>query len=203
MLWESSVITFVKDLRYRWCSRNVVPHFMNPPIGAERDDISVNSFYGHCFLFLPQLFNFAIISHACFLSQGHWVTSGVTEASCCKPHIFSPAVMQEAARDTRLILAGSDVLLWSTRTPHVEADMASHLQLGGLSTVWTLCRPKGACYLAVPERSLLFLFLYNVTSFLSVDLFINIQVRSLAHLKAEGKMFNRNVHYLKYPQRAF
>ena len=27
--------------------------------------------------------------------------------------------------------------------------------------VWTLCRPEGACYLAVPERSLLFLFLYK------------------------------------------
>ena len=56
MLWESSVITFVKDLGHRLCSRNVVPHFVNPPIGAERDGIWLNSFSCHCFLFLPQLF---------------------------------------------------------------------------------------------------------------------------------------------------
>ena len=55
-LWESSVITFVKDLGHRLCSRNVVPHFVNPPIGAERDGIWLNSFSCHCFLFLPQLF---------------------------------------------------------------------------------------------------------------------------------------------------
>ena len=56
MLWESSVITFSKYLGYSWCSRNIVPHFVNPPTGAERDGIRFNSFSCHRFLFLPQLF---------------------------------------------------------------------------------------------------------------------------------------------------
>ena len=56
MLWESSVIIFVKDLGHRWCSRNVAPYFMIPPFGAESNGIWFNSFSWHCFLFLPRLF---------------------------------------------------------------------------------------------------------------------------------------------------
>ena len=107
--------------------------------------------------------------HLTFLSQGQQVNSGVIQAHHWKPHVFSPAVKQEAAQDSRFFLSGSDILLCSTRTPHVEADIASHLHLWGLSWVWTLCWSQGACYLAVPERSLLFLFLYIFTCFLHGD----------------------------------
>ena len=67
--------------------------------------------------------------HFTFLSQGQQVNSGVTQAHHWKPHVFSPAVKQEAAQDSRFFLSGSDILLCSTRTPHVEADVASHLHL--------------------------------------------------------------------------
>ena len=130
MLWESNVITFVKDLGHRWCSRNVVPCFVNPPFEEERD--------GFCFsCFLP-LFPFpapvlwtltSFHLHACFLSQGQPLTSGGTQASHCKPDVSSPAVKQEAAWDSRLFLAGSDVLLWSSWTSHLEDDMTSYLHL--------------------------------------------------------------------------
>ena len=159
MLWESSVITFVKDLGHKWCSRNVVPYFVNPPFEEERDGFCFNSFlplFPFPALVLRTLASFHL--HACFLSQGQPVTSGGTQASHCKPDVFSPAVKQEAAQDSRLCLAGSDVLLWSSRTPHLEDDTTSHLHLWGSFTDWILCRPEGACYLAVPERCLLFLF---------------------------------------------
>ena len=79
---------------------------------------------------IPALYTLASFHlHACFLSLVHRVTSGVTEASYWKPHVFSPAVKQEAALDSGLFLIESGILHWSTWTPHVAADMASHLHL--------------------------------------------------------------------------
>ncbi|TKC41964.1 hypothetical protein EI555_010922, partial [Monodon monoceros] len=58
--------------------------------------------------------------------KGQQVTLEVTQVSPWKPHIFNPAVEQEAAQESRLFLAGSDVLLWSTQTSYVEAEVAQH-----------------------------------------------------------------------------
>lgn len=53
--------------------------------------------------------------------KGQQVTLEVTRASPWKPHVFNPAVTQEAVQDPRLFLAESlgtsDVLLWPAQTP--------------------------------------------------------------------------------------
>ena len=53
--------------------------------------------------------------------KGQQVTLEVTRASPWKPHVFNPAVTQEAVQDPRLFLAdslgASDVLLWPAQTP--------------------------------------------------------------------------------------
>jgi len=169
MLWESSVIIFVKDLSHRWCSKNVVPHFVNPPIGTERDGIWFNSFYGHCFLFLPQpfrLWHHFFYMHVSF----HRATKLPQELlkHLIANHVFSPVVKQEAARDSRLFLAWSDIQLCSTWTPHMEADMAFSLQLWGLS--W--CEPSAGQMVSVTwlcQKGFYSLFLHNVTTFLCGD----------------------------------
>lgn len=61
--------------------------------------------------------------------KGQQVTLEFTQVSPWKPHIFNPAVEQEAAQESRLFLAGSDVQLWSTQTSYVEAEAAQHTHL--------------------------------------------------------------------------
>ena len=188
MLWESSVITFVKDLGHKWCSRNVVPYFVNPPFEEERDGFCFNSFLPLFPFPAPVLWTLVSFHlHAYFLSQGQPVTSGGTQASHCKPDVFSPAVKQEAAQNSRLFLAGSDILLWSSRTPRLEDDMTLHLHL------WRLYRlnPVQArgCLLPGSARKvstvslytmlLLFFVVFNLSTF---------KWPSIAHLKGEEKI---------------
>ena len=66
---------------------------------------------------------------------------------------------QEAAQDSRLFLAGSNILLWSTQTPHVEADMASYLHLWVTSGVNSV-QARG-CLLPGSARKVSTLFLYK------------------------------------------
>ena len=113
----------------------------------------------HCFLFLPQ--SFGLWRHFIY------VLISFLRASQLPQEVPKHLIANQM----------SLVLLWSKRQPRTPGFSLLGVtffsgHLGHLAwkmtwlcictcedfTDWILCRPEGACYLAVPERSLLFLF---------------------------------------------
>lgn len=149
--------------------KNVVPCFMNPPL-KKKGMVFASTLSLPLFPFpAPVIWTLTSFHlHACFLSQGQPLTSGGTQASHCKPAVSSPAVKQEAAWDSQAFPC------WEWRSSLVILDISPEDDMTFTSTTvkyftdWILCRPEGACYLAVPWKASLFL-LHNVTTFLHVD----------------------------------